>query len=85
MDNFIEDGGSPGPLLKRLTADAAAGGSLQKLAAGNTTIPPFSTIYGLVQCTPDLSEAQCILWLCPHHHRQSGFNHHQVTYVFLLS
>lgn len=22
-------------------------------------IPPFSTIYGLVQCTPDLSEAQC--------------------------
>ncbi|XP_023738344.3 cysteine-rich receptor-like protein kinase 44 [Lactuca sativa] len=51
--------GSPGPLLKRLTADAAAGGSLQKLAAGNTTIPPFSTIYGLVQCTPDLSEAQC--------------------------
>ncbi|XP_023738340.1 cysteine-rich receptor-like protein kinase 44 [Lactuca sativa] len=51
--------GSPGPLLKRLTAEAAAGGPLLKFAAGNMSGPDFSTIYGLVQCTPYLSEAQC--------------------------
>ncbi|KAI3765171.1 hypothetical protein L2E82_15198 [Cichorium intybus] len=51
--------GSPGPLLNRLIAEAAAGGPLLKFATGNTSGPNFPTIYGLVQCTPDLSEAQC--------------------------
>lgn len=50
---------SPGPLLNRLIAEAAAGGPLLKFATGNTSGPNFPTIYGLVQCTPDLSEAQC--------------------------
>ncbi|KAI3732093.1 hypothetical protein L1987_63290 [Smallanthus sonchifolius] len=51
--------GALGPLLRTLRVDAAAGGGLEKFASGNTTGPGFSTIYGLVQCTPDLSELQC--------------------------
>ncbi|KAI3803507.1 hypothetical protein L1987_31659 [Smallanthus sonchifolius] len=47
------------PLLSKLRTDAAAGGSLNKFASGNTTGPDFTTIYGLVQCSPDLSELQC--------------------------
>ncbi|MFS7944295.1 putative Gnk2-like domain-containing protein [Helianthus anomalus] len=46
-------------LMNKLKADAVAGDSLLKFAAGNTTGPDFVTIYGLVQCTPDLSEMQC--------------------------
>ncbi|KAI3819948.1 hypothetical protein L1987_13801 [Smallanthus sonchifolius] len=51
--------GALGPLLKKLRRDAASGGPLRKFASGNTRGPGFSTIYGLVQCTPDLSEEQC--------------------------
>ncbi|XP_021989267.1 putative receptor-like protein kinase At4g00960 isoform X3 [Helianthus annuus] len=47
------------PLLSNLTAAAAAGGSLRKFATGNTTGPDFSNIYGLVQCTPDLTQLLC--------------------------
>ncbi|KAM0017298.1 putative protein kinase RLK-Pelle-DLSV family [Helianthus debilis subsp. tardiflorus] len=47
------------PLLGNLTAAAAAGDSLRKFSSGNTTGPDFSTIYSLVQCTPDLSELKC--------------------------
>ncbi|KAD7477483.1 hypothetical protein E3N88_00619 [Mikania micrantha] len=47
------------PLLNELRDNASAGGSLLKFASGNTTGPDFSTIYGLVQCTPDLSGVQC--------------------------
>ncbi|KAL8249208.1 hypothetical protein R6Q59_006076 [Mikania micrantha] len=48
------------PLLSKLIDVAAAGdGDQQKFASGNTTGPDFQTIYGLVQCTPDLSEQDC--------------------------
>ncbi|XP_076950571.1 cysteine-rich receptor-like protein kinase 15 [Bidens hawaiensis] len=46
-------------LMNKLKIDAAAGDSLLKFATGNTTGSDFVTIYGLVQCTPDLSGAQC--------------------------
>ncbi|KAK1438038.1 hypothetical protein QVD17_03839 [Tagetes erecta] len=46
-------------LMNLLKADAAAGNPLLKFATGNTTGPSNVTIYGLVQCTPDLSETQC--------------------------
>ncbi|MFS7897845.1 putative Gnk2-like domain-containing protein [Helianthus anomalus] len=51
--------GALGPLMKKLRGDAAAGGPLKKFAIGSTSGTDFSTIYGLVQCTPDLSEQQC--------------------------
>ncbi|GJX28672.1 putative receptor-like protein kinase [Tanacetum coccineum] len=47
------------PLLNDLTANAAAGDSLRKFATGNTTGPDLTTIYGLVQCSPDLLNQQC--------------------------
>ncbi|GKD19518.1 putative receptor-like protein kinase [Tanacetum coccineum] len=46
-------------LITNLTAEAAAGGSLLKYAAGTMTRPNSEVTYGLVQCTPDLSEEQC--------------------------
>ncbi|KAI3713985.1 hypothetical protein L1987_72574 [Smallanthus sonchifolius] len=55
-DAFVADLAA---LMNELKADAAAGGPLLKFATGNTTGPDFVTIYGLVQCTPDLSETQC--------------------------
>ncbi|KAJ0837082.1 putative Gnk2-like domain-containing protein [Helianthus annuus] len=45
--------------MDRLRIEAAAGGPLLKFATFNITGPDFSTIYGLVQCTPDLSEQVC--------------------------
>ncbi|KAK7391005.1 hypothetical protein VNO78_19282 [Psophocarpus tetragonolobus] len=48
-----------GNLLRNLTGIAASGDSRTKYAAGNETAPNFETIYGLVQCTPDLSEKDC--------------------------
>ncbi|XP_071714907.1 putative cysteine-rich receptor-like protein kinase 9 [Rutidosis leptorrhynchoides] len=47
------------PLLERLQGEAASGGSLKKFATGNATGPDFTTIYALVQCTPDLSSQEC--------------------------
>ncbi|KAL0305888.1 UNVERIFIED_CONTAM: Cysteine-rich receptor-like protein kinase [Sesamum radiatum] len=46
-------------LLDNLRGQAAYGGSLRKVAAGNISGPDFQTIYGLVQCTPDLSADDC--------------------------
>ncbi|KAA8519971.1 hypothetical protein F0562_014231 [Nyssa sinensis] len=49
-------------LLDGLRGRAGSGGSLRKFATGNTsftTATDFGTIYGLVQCTPDLSEQLC--------------------------
>ncbi|KAL5772697.1 hypothetical protein ACOSQ2_012621 [Xanthoceras sorbifolium] len=46
-------------LLDGLRSKAASGGSLLKFATGNTSAPDFKTLYGLVQCTLDLSELQC--------------------------
>ena len=47
------------PLMNQLRLDAAAGRPLLKFATGNTTGPDFATIYGLVQCTPDITEEDC--------------------------
>ncbi|KAF8029969.1 hypothetical protein BT93_E2402 [Corymbia citriodora subsp. variegata] len=38
---------------------AASGNSTRKFAVGNTTAPNFQTLFGLVQCTPDLSQQDC--------------------------
>jgi len=46
-------------LLQNLSDRAAAGDSLSKFAVGNASAPRSQTIYGLVQCTPDLSEQDC--------------------------
>ncbi|XP_059437201.1 cysteine-rich receptor-like protein kinase 44 [Corylus avellana] len=46
-------------LMDSLRSEAAAGGSRRKFAAKNATAPEFKTLYGLVQCTPDLSEQDC--------------------------
>ncbi|KAL2324331.1 hypothetical protein Fmac_023389 [Flemingia macrophylla] len=46
-------------LLDSLTNNASLGDSHLKFAAADVTGPGFQTIYGIVQCTPDLSEQQC--------------------------
>ncbi|KAK6932400.1 Gnk2-homologous domain [Dillenia turbinata] len=48
-----------GSLLNKLKNQAASGGSLRKYATGNASFGNFQTIYGLVQCTPDLTEIDC--------------------------
>ncbi|GKB23616.1 cysteine-rich receptor-like protein kinase 8 [Tanacetum coccineum] len=48
------------PLLDQLRDDASRGGSLRKYASNRTvTDLGFTTLYGLMQCTPDLSETDC--------------------------
>ncbi|KAK1425056.1 hypothetical protein QVD17_20399 [Tagetes erecta] len=47
-------------LMDKLRGEAAAGGPLLKFATGSMPSgPDFTTIYGLVQCTPDLSQRVC--------------------------
>ncbi|KAL5579078.1 hypothetical protein UlMin_011520 [Ulmus minor] len=46
-------------LLDNLKNGAAAGDSLRKYATGNLTTSEFKTLYGLAQCTPELSQLQC--------------------------
>ncbi|KAL6277154.1 hypothetical protein ACE6H2_020755 [Prunus campanulata] len=46
-------------LLEDLSGQVAANGSLRKFAVGNRTVPNLRTIYGLAQCTPDLTEQVC--------------------------
>ncbi|GLT30985.1 hypothetical protein SLA2020_436770 [Shorea laevis] len=46
-------------LLVGLVRNASAGTSGPKFATGETKLPPFQTIYALVQCTPDLSQSDC--------------------------
>ncbi|PWA79324.1 cysteine-rich receptor-like protein kinase 8 [Artemisia annua] len=46
-------------LLDQLRNDASRGGSLRKYASNSTSGPDFTTLYGLMQCTPDLSEIDC--------------------------
>ncbi|XP_022142137.1 cysteine-rich receptor-like protein kinase 29 isoform X2 [Momordica charantia] len=45
-------------LMERLRGEAAAGNSTRKLATGQISVGT-GTVYGLVQCTPDLSSADC--------------------------
>ncbi|XP_048436507.1 cysteine-rich receptor-like protein kinase 29 [Pyrus x bretschneideri] len=48
-------------LFNGLGGKAATGGDLRKFASGNANIPSSNiTIYGLAQCTPDLSNQSCI-------------------------
>jgi len=47
-----------GNLMRKLREIAASGDSRSKFATANATLN-FETIYGLVQCTPDLSEQDC--------------------------
>ncbi|KAH1035992.1 hypothetical protein AAZX31_20G125600 [Glycine max] len=46
-------------LMRNLKGVAASGDSRRKYATDDQTSGNFETIYGLVQCTPDLSETQC--------------------------
>lgn len=46
-------------LARRLISTAASGNSLRKFATGTELIAGFRTLFGLVQCTPDLSKQQC--------------------------
>ncbi|XP_058725222.1 cysteine-rich receptor-like protein kinase 44 isoform X2 [Vicia villosa] len=46
-------------LLGNLTSKAVKGDSRMKYAAGSLPGPKYEVIYGLVQCTPDLSENDC--------------------------
>ncbi|PQQ02535.1 hypothetical protein Pyn_24706 [Prunus yedoensis var. nudiflora] len=50
-------------LLGELKVEAAAGGDVLKFAVGNASVSIYSnnisTIYGLAQCNPDLSELGC--------------------------
>uniref|UniRef100_A0A0R0EBK6 Uncharacterized protein n=1 Tax=Glycine max TaxID=3847 RepID=A0A0R0EBK6_SOYBN len=46
-------------LMRKLQGVAASGDSRRKYATDDLTTGNFETIYGLVQCTPDLSEIQC--------------------------
>jgi len=46
-------------LMRSLTVVAASGDSRQKYAADSASASNFQTVYGLVQCTPDLSETDC--------------------------
>ncbi|KAF7137254.1 hypothetical protein RHSIM_Rhsim07G0195400 [Rhododendron simsii] len=52
-------------LFDDLRSRAVSGGAHIKFATGNTPGPDLGTIYGLMQCTPDLSEMDCnncLLW-----------------------
>ncbi|KAL3742082.1 hypothetical protein ACJRO7_017547 [Eucalyptus globulus] len=46
-------------LTDSLRDRAASGNSTKKFAVGNAKAPNFQTLFGLVQCTPDLSQSQC--------------------------
>ncbi|RYR37359.1 hypothetical protein Ahy_A09g042262 [Arachis hypogaea] len=46
-------------LLNDLIGKAASGNSERKFAASSSKGPGFQTVYGLVQCTPDLSQQDC--------------------------
>ncbi|XP_073299081.1 cysteine-rich receptor-like protein kinase 15 [Primulina huaijiensis] len=46
-------------LLDKLRGQAANGGSLRKVAVGNSSSADFQIIFSLVQCTPDLSPENC--------------------------
>uniref|UniRef100_A0A251ULH0 non-specific serine/threonine protein kinase n=1 Tax=Helianthus annuus TaxID=4232 RepID=A0A251ULH0_HELAN len=46
-------------LLSALLPEAAGGGQFRKYSSLNITPPGFWTIYGMMQCTPELSEMEC--------------------------
>uniref|UniRef100_A0A7N1A9B0 Uncharacterized protein n=1 Tax=Kalanchoe fedtschenkoi TaxID=63787 RepID=A0A7N1A9B0_KALFE len=50
-------------LLYRLRDEASSGDSRSKFAVGSTKYANSNNIYGLAQCTPDLTEDQCSICL----------------------
>ncbi|KAJ4976545.1 hypothetical protein NE237_001651 [Protea cynaroides] len=48
-----------GDLMNGLVSQAASGSSTRKYAANETTFASLQKIYGLVQCTPDLTQSDC--------------------------
>ncbi|XVE87852.1 hypothetical protein DITRI_Ditri19aG0021500 [Diplodiscus trichospermus] len=46
-------------LVDRVVTKASMGSSRLKYATGEAELPPFQTIYALMQCTPDLSQNDC--------------------------
>ncbi|XP_028772730.1 cysteine-rich receptor-like protein kinase 26 [Neltuma alba] len=46
-------------LMMRLKSKASSGDSLSKVAVGNVTADENESVYGLVQCTPDLTQQDC--------------------------
>lgn len=46
-------------LVRNLKGVAASGDSRRKYATDNVTAASFQTIYGMAECTPDLSEKDC--------------------------
>ncbi|KAJ4975399.1 hypothetical protein NE237_000505 [Protea cynaroides] len=46
-------------LMKDLVSQAASGSATRKYAASETTDSSLQKIYGLVQCTPDLTQSDC--------------------------
>ncbi|KAF7114743.1 hypothetical protein RHSIM_RhsimUnG0078600 [Rhododendron simsii] len=46
-------------LLDGLRSQAASGGARRKFATNNKAGPDFQTVYGLMQCTPDLTQRDC--------------------------
>ncbi|KAM0021682.1 putative protein kinase RLK-Pelle-DLSV family [Helianthus debilis subsp. tardiflorus] len=46
-------------LLSALLPEASGGGQFRKYSSLNITPPGFWTIYGMMQCTPELSEMEC--------------------------
>ncbi|KAL8214979.1 hypothetical protein R6Q57_004428, partial [Mikania cordata] len=59
FDNKEQFNGLLQPFMTKLRREAAAGGSLLKFAMENTHGPNDTTLYGLTQCVPILSEPQC--------------------------
>lgn len=52
-----------GNLMGSLLEEAASGGSQKKFAIGKVNFTESQDIYGLVQCTPDVSMSDCIICL----------------------
>ena len=48
-----------GNLMSNLKDEASLGYSYRKYATDNATATNFQTLYGMVQCTPDLSQQDC--------------------------
>ncbi|KAK2656937.1 hypothetical protein Ddye_009989 [Dipteronia dyeriana] len=62
-ENLVKFNQTRNRLLNRLFSEAAARNSPYKYAVGNDTVTGISRLYALVQCNPDLSEADCNLCL----------------------
>ncbi|TXG47174.1 hypothetical protein EZV62_026468 [Acer yangbiense] len=59
MENLVEFSQKRNKLLERLIGEAAARGSPTKYAVGEEGVSKNLSLYALVQCNPDLSEANC--------------------------